>query len=638
MAVSPPRTPAERRHRPRRGSFERPVSGRIYRAAWLLIALPLLLAAFTVGRPEPLPKPSLPPSFDGESASQLARDLARLYPNRSPGADEANDAARWVERRLQDYNLSVERQTFEADIPGRGTVELTNLIARPLRVGPERSPEAIVIVAHRDNFGNSPGTNDNASGTAALIELARNLSTLTVSHTIIFVSTDGGAFGNLGAARLAADADLREDVLAVVSLDALGGPGPPRLEFAGDNPRSPPGVLLATADASVLDQARLQATHPNPFDQLLDLAFPYSLYDQTPFLGRRVSAVTLTATGHRPPSAAEGPAVNADTLGALGRTAQALVLSLDGAAEVARGTDSFVYLGGRFIRGFAIELILLVALIPVLIATVDLFTRLRRRGLALGPALRSYRSRLFVWLWIGGLAALFTVLGIFPNGAPRPLALDSDEAQNWPFAALLGLTALSALGWFVARVRLIPRRPVDRSEEAAGHLVSMLALSVVALALAVTNAFSLLLVLPSLHAWLWTPHVRDRHLALRAGLFAVGFLGPAVLVGSFAVRYELGLDAPWYVATLFSVGYASTALFLAFLAWGAAAGQIGAILFGRYAPYPSPGEGPAPGPIHDAVRRLVLAARRSRRPAPTGAGGADDVLWPGGESKANRAS
>ncbi len=41
----------------------------------------------------------------------------------------------------------------------------------------------------------------------------------------MFVSTDGGAFGALGAARFAAHvAAPREDALAVVSLDALAAP------------------------------------------------------------------------------------------------------------------------------------------------------------------------------------------------------------------------------------------------------------------------------------------------------------------------------------------------------------------------------------------------------------------------------
>ena len=33
-------------------------------------------------------------------------------------------------------------------------------------------------------------------------------------------------------------------------------------------------------------------------------------------------------------------------------------------------------------------------------------------------------------------------------------------------------------------------------------------------------------------------------------MLAAGFLGPLLLLGSFAVRYGLGLDAPWYLAEL----------------------------------------------------------------------------------------
>src|SRR3990172_6518813 len=125
MAASQPAAPAGRRRRPRRGSLERPVSGRIYRAAWVLVALPLLVAAFTVGRPNPLPRPPLPPSFDGETAAQLARELSRTYPDRSPGSDDALAAARWVAERLAAYNMNVAAQSFQADVPGLGSVTMT---------------------------------------------------------------------------------------------------------------------------------------------------------------------------------------------------------------------------------------------------------------------------------------------------------------------------------------------------------------------------------------------------------------------------------------------------------------------------------------------------------------------------------
>ena len=592
------------------------MSGRIYRAAWALVAVPLAVAAFTVGRPAPLPRPTLPPSFDEAVAEQLARSFAEANPDRSPGSTGGRAAASWVEGQLAAYNLRVERQTFTRTIPGLGTVTLTNLLARPLQVGSQRSPETILVLAHRDNLGLSQGLDDNASGTAALIELARNLSTLTVSHTIVFASTDGGAWGNLGAAALAERDDLRGPTLAVVNLDALGGAGPPRLELGGDSPRSPTGVLLATAEASVLDQTGVAPALPSAAEQLLDLAFPFSLQDHAPFLAADVSAVTLTSTSGRPPPPRGDTALAVEQLGVLGRAAQSLVVSLDAAAETTRGTASFVYLGGRFIRGAGIQFVLVVALAPALLATLDLFARLRRRGLVLGGALRSFRSRLLAWLWLGALGALFTAAGAFPGGTPRPLAPDTAAATAWPLEALLGLGALALGGWLLTRARLIPHSPVERADELGGHLVAMLALSAVGLAVALTNAFALIFFLPSLHAWLWAPHFRDRPVPARALLYALGFAGPAGLVAAFATRYGLGFDAPWYVATLFTTGYAPTALLGCFLVWGAAAAQIGAVLFGRYAPYPTAAERPPRGPVRAAIRRGARAARRRRdRPA-----------------------
>lgn len=614
MAASPPRTRADGRRLRRRGTIQRPISGRLYRATWALVALPLLVTAFTVSRPEPLPAATLPPSFDTAAARQVAVDFAAENPVRRPGTPGAAQAANWVADRLSAY-LEVERQTFEADIPSLGQVRLTNLVARPPKIaGTTRSSGEIVVVAHRDNSGLAQGADDNASGTAALIELARNLSTVSLAHTIVFVSTDAGAYGNAGAAHLAADPSFTRNVLAVVDLDALAGPGRPRIELGGDRPRSPAGVLLATAEVSIAAQTGVRAAKPPPVDQLLDLGFPFNLYDHAPFLGHGLSALSITSAGERAPDPRTDTAgaLDADKLGALGRSAQALIGALDGAAEVAEGTDSYLAVGGRLIRGFAIQFVLLVALLPVAVATIDFTARLLRRGVPFGGALRGLRSRLLVFAWIGGLAVLFTVLGLFPHGGGRPLPLDSALAQHWPLGAILGLLALSAVGWFLARIRLVRRGPVLREDELAGHAVAMLLLCVIAAILAVQNPYALLFLLPSMHAWLWLPHLLDRPLATRVAVYGIGYLGIAGLLLSFAIRYSLGFDTPWYVATLFSVGYASPVYFVALLAWGAAAAQTGVLVFDRYAPYaPPPGSG-GRGPLRETVRALVLAGRARR--------------------------
>src|SRR5258706_12095162 len=111
MSAPPPR-PARRR--PRRGSLERPVSGRTYRGTWPLVALPLLLAAFGVTRPAALPAPALPAAFDTQGAAALAKNFANDYPDRAPETTGAANAATWFVDQLRPYGFTTQLEPFEA--------------------------------------------------------------------------------------------------------------------------------------------------------------------------------------------------------------------------------------------------------------------------------------------------------------------------------------------------------------------------------------------------------------------------------------------------------------------------------------------------------------------------------------------
>jgi aminopeptidase YwaD len=593
------------------------VSGRIYRAAWLAAAVPLLVAAFSLGRPVALQEPRLPPSFDGTTAVQFARQLALVNPDRRPGSSGGLGATAWVAARFRDYKFTVERQEFTTDVPGLGKQKFVNLIATaPVRPQQEvpRSQQTIVIMAHRDNLGRSPGANYDASGTGALLELARDIGNSSLAHSVILVSEDGGAYGSLGAAEFARDSGLGDRLVAVINLDAVGGSGAPRVEFAGETPRTPAATLVATAEASIASQADRQPERASAAAQLVDLAFPYTLYAQGPFIARGTPAVTLTSAGARPPPPAGDTVANLDAarLAELGRSAQMLLGSLDSAADVAAGTESYVWAGSRLIHGWTIQFLFLTALLPFLAAVIDLFARCRRRHIRLRPALRSLASRLGVWLWAGGVFAFFSLVGILPGGDARPIAPDTLAAGDWPVAALAVLGGLSLLGWLVSHAQIAPRRSVTRPEELGGHLAAMLVLGIAALVVAAQNPFALLFVLPSLHAWLWLPHASDRGRPVALAVYALGFAGPLILLGSFAFRFHMGLDALWYVLALTSVGYVPLALALAFLAWGAVAAQAGALAVGRYAPYPAAHERPRRGPIRESMRQVILLGRRLR--------------------------
>jgi peptidase M28-like protein len=616
MAALPP-IPVRRRPRP--GSLERPVSGRLYRGTWLLVGIPLLIAAFSVHKAEPLPapQPALPPSFDRAGALALAAELARTYPDRNPGTAGAAGAADWLASQLAPYGLKVVPDRFRVRLPGRGRETLANQLVTV----PGRLPTEIVVMAHRDDEGSGPGANDNASGIAALIQLARSYGTpvaapgaraLSPLHTLVFVATDGGAFGALGARRFAQT--HHGHVLAVIDLAALAGRGPPRLVLAGSERRLAASAIVETAAERILDQAGRRPQHPGAVAQLIDLAFPFTLHEQGPLLARGLPALTLTSGGERPPAAfSDRPGrLDGTRLFQLGRAAQQLVRWLDSSVELAPGTASYVYFGPRILPGWAIELVLIAALAPFLLAAVDLFARCRRRRIPLAPALRSYRSRVGFWLWSAAIFELFALVGVWPAAPAVPLPPDASPGTHWPVIGLAGLALLSGVGWLVTRERLLPRRQVSSSEELAGATAALLALAVVALLVVATNPFALVFLLPSAHAWLWLPHLRGRALWARAAVLAAGSLGPVLLLGSLAWRYDLGLDAPWYLAELTATGYVRLPALVIVVGWLAAAGQVIALSAGRYAPYPSARERPPRGPIKEAVRRVVLTVRARR--------------------------
>ena len=617
MAAS--QLPARRRRRPRRGTLERPVNSQLYRSAFLFVSLPLLIVAFSVTRVSALQRPLLPPAFDAKTTLSLVNELASQYPNRVPGSAGALGATNWFRQELTSYGLPTNTDSWVQSVPGLGRVRLRNVTAV---VPGQSNGSAIVVMAHRDDTGAGPGADDNASGTAALVELARAYArpkteaqaTVESAHTLIFLSTDAGAYGGLGAIRFLAQTPYR--ILTLVNLDSLAGSGAPRVIVSGDRPRSPPGTLVATTAARVLDQTGSSPEHAGFLGQLIDLGFPLSLYEQGPFVAAGVPAITLTTGGNRPPAQFGDtiPGLHGSRFVRLGRAAQELLGSLDQSLELEHGTTPFVFAGGRQVRGWAIELLLISLLLPYLVAVVDLYALCRRMRVPLRAAARALQARLVLWLVAAGVFTCFRWFGAWPSGPPRPPNPELPATGDWPVLALAGFGIVVGLAWLVERDRLVPRRPVQPAELLAGQTVALLALAVIALLVVATNPFALLFVLPALHLWLWLPQLRAAALPSRIALFVAGLLGPGLVLISLGWRYGLGFDAPWYLLQLVSVGYVKAAPALIAVAAIAPAAQLAAAAAGRYAPHQNRAERPR-GPIRELIRTVVLGSRARRREA-----------------------
>ena len=133
--------------------------------------------------------------------------------------------------------LTVEKQTFlqEAQPPPRGRVpqatNLTNIVAT---LKGTTDPERIYVVSgHYDSMCNldatdatcdAPGANDDASGTAAVLEMARVMSKRKFDATIIFMTVPGEEQGLLGATYFAKQAvEKNLNIEAMFTNDIIGG-------------------------------------------------------------------------------------------------------------------------------------------------------------------------------------------------------------------------------------------------------------------------------------------------------------------------------------------------------------------------------------------------------------------------------
>ena len=154
-------------------------------------------------------------------------------PNRGIGG-----ARDWIFSEFERFNrecggcMVVEKQSFtqpKANRVPEPTV-LTNVVAT-LR-GTTDPDRVYVVSGHYDSMCTSPtdakcdapGANDDASGTAAVIELARVMSKRKFDATIVFMTVPGEEQGLLGAAYYAEQAKQKAmDIEAMFTNDIVGG-------------------------------------------------------------------------------------------------------------------------------------------------------------------------------------------------------------------------------------------------------------------------------------------------------------------------------------------------------------------------------------------------------------------------------
>ena len=135
--------------------------------------------------------------------------------------NELNDSAGYIEATLAGLGYDVAKQEYKVE-----NKILKNIEAE--LVGTSKPEEIIIVGAHYDSVIGSPGANDNASGVAAVLEIARLVSKEKLPRTlrmVAFVNEEPPFFQTekMGSRIYAARSRKRgEKVIAMFSLETIG--------------------------------------------------------------------------------------------------------------------------------------------------------------------------------------------------------------------------------------------------------------------------------------------------------------------------------------------------------------------------------------------------------------------------------
>ena len=509
------------KRRPRRGSIERPVDLRLARNLAAFLALPLLLVVFTIGADGAAARPRSPAvvrrrdrgGADGRAGPRQREPRPRVAGGGQCGAVVPRQARALRARRPRGRLAR-----------GRSPASVASSSAISATVVPGTLDETIVFVAHRDNNGLERGRErqrqrhrrPRRAGARATRRRGRRESARTPLHTLVFLSSDGGAYGSLGAERFAQHSPLaRRAVARRLARRARRQPPSHGSRSAGSARTLRRRRSSERPTRASRSRAGTAPAHPGlARPARLSRASRSATASRRRSSGGEISAIRLTTApdGGTPPGGDEiaGPRPR-DGSRSSAAPSESMLTSLDGGDRArrrrpaARSTSA-----SRIIRGWAIELAAPRRARPV--------RRRRDRPPRPLPPAAARRSRPPGARCAGGsgsgssslvLLGLAALAGALPVAAAAPAAARPAARRPTGRSAAIALGLLAAaLVWLRARARLIPRARARPEEDLAGYAVAFVALlGGRGLRRRSSPRTASSSSLPSLYAWLWLPQV-----------------------------------------------------------------------------------------------------------------------------------
>jgi Zn-dependent M28 family amino/carboxypeptidase len=189
---------------------------------------------------------------DGSPGHEMPMEATLIRPAEVPALSIANDLGEELahaERRIR-FQVTT---SFDA-----GEVQAANVLAE--LPGVHQGEPALLVGGHLDSVASGPGINDNGSGVAAILEVARQARRLGYrpQAPIRFAFWAGEEAGLVGSTEYVESlgADERDDIVSVVNLDMLGSPNGEALVYEAD----------PTIEEMLTEAVQAEGLEPVPID------------------------------------------------------------------------------------------------------------------------------------------------------------------------------------------------------------------------------------------------------------------------------------------------------------------------------------------------------------------------------------
>ncbi len=339
--------------------------------------------------------------------------------------------------------IGLEPQTQRTTAPdyygSGGRVSIVNVLAR---IEGSDSTGAVVLAAHYDTVPETPGANDDSSGVAVLLEVARALVLDELRNDVILLFTDGEEPApRYGVTSFIERHAWFEDVGFVVNLEAIGSGGSSMVsEIHG-------------SDDWIIDRVAGSAPHPVAFSFLTETTeliggskSDFGRFREAGVPGIELVYVRGSAIYHTPSDSFDRLA--RDSLHHHGRNALGVVrrIASEDLSELHHGEATFFTVGRHLVVRYPDRLVPVV----VVLGGFGLLLVVRRHGAPIG-ALRGAGVALAV---AAATSFVLTVVWVVVAGWRDTMDL---AESNLYLVALVGLSAAPVIWSVAGRRTVLPR-------------------------------------------------------------------------------------------------------------------------------------------------------------------------------------